>query len=365
VQINDEESEWDFFGFVRETVAELNERSRRLGDPREAFFASDWDAIHRDQSGWIPDWNAHRVGPTKLISVQAQLCPEGVRLIRRYEAPGVDDLMQIITLCEHEPTVRLEVQFKKEDVREPEGIYFAFPLNIPGWRAHFNTAGTATEFDAEQIPGCCRDWVTADSYVAMHNQDSCVTLACPDAPLFQLGSFSFAGHRSSVPDRDRALLLAWPMNNYWHTNFRPSQPGYCRIRYELRSTHKFDPAEADRFGASSAAPVEIHPVVNRAGASEHRVVSVQGYGVSLVALKPAERGCGVVALLLNHRPIESEATLTFPGRTVTMCQACDILENPREDKESVHVEGEVVKVLLAARSIASALIDFSHGTPER
>ncbi|MCK4872352.1 MAG: hypothetical protein KAS72_06475 [Phycisphaerales bacterium] len=329
VTINDATSPWDFCGFVRETVAELNERAKKLGDPREAFFASDWEAIHEDRTCWVPDWKADRSAPTELISLHAERRPDGARLIRRYRADGVDDLMQIITLCEYEPTVRFEIQFKKEDVREPEGIYFAFPLAVPEWRAHFDTAGCATEYDAEQLPGCCRDWITADTYLATHNDDVCITLACPDAPLFQLGGFNFARHQQAVPDRRCALILAWPMNNYWHTNFRPSQPGYCRLRYELRCARTFDPCEASVFGRHASTMVEIHPVVKKAGASVHNLVSLQGEGVSLVDLKQAEYSDGVIARLLNHRETEVVAELELPGRRMHAAQMCDSLETPR------------------------------------
>ncbi|MDY7107433.1 MAG: hypothetical protein SYC29_02235 [Planctomycetota bacterium] len=348
--INDAESPWDFFGFVRETVAESNERARKLNDPREAFFASDWEAIHEDRSGWITDWKADRAGPTELRSITTERRPDGARLIRHYRADGVDDLVQIITLCAYEPTVRCEVQFKKEDVREPEGIYFAFPLAIEGWRAHFDTAGCATEYDAEQLPGCCRDWITADTYVAMHNDALCATLACPDAPLFQLGGFTFARRQQTVPGRGRALLLAWPMNNYWHTNFRPSQPGYCRLRYEMRTARSFDACAASLFGAQASSAVEIHPVVGKAGPSHHHLASLRGDGVRLVQLKPAADGHGSVARLINHREAPVTAELEMPGVGIVAARICDALEKPLGH---LPVEENRALVPLGARAVVT------------
>ena len=356
ITINDASSPWDLCGFVRETVAELNERAVKLKDPREAFFASDWAAIHENRSCWIPDWKANREGPTELVSVQAERCPEGARLIRRYRADGVDDLMQIITLCEYEPTVRIEIQFKKEDVREPEGIYFTFPLAVPGWRAHYDTAGCATEYDAQMLPGCCRDWITADTYLAMHNDEACITLACPDAPLFQLGGFNFARHQQTVSDRRSALVLAWPMNNYWHTNFRPSQPGYCRLRYELRSTDAFDPHEASVFGQHSSAMVEIHPVVKTVGETGHDLVSLHGDGVRLVQLKPAEYRAGVIARLINHRDHEVVAELECPGRRMVAAHECDTLEAPRAP---LRISDNKVHVSLGPRVVGTVYLELA------
>jgi hypothetical protein len=33
------------------------------------------------------------------------------------------------------------------------------------------SAGIPTELDREQITGSCRDWISTDSYVSMHNED--------------------------------------------------------------------------------------------------------------------------------------------------------------------------------------------------
>ncbi len=352
--INDNESPWDLFGFVRETVLELNERAKKLGDQREVFFASDWEAIHDNRTCWIPDWKAKREKPTKLISVDAERRPDGARLIRRYQAAGVDDLVQIITLCEFEPSVRFEVQFKKEDVREPEGIYFTFPLAIPDWEAHFNTAGVVTEYDREQIPGCCRDWITADTYIALHNMNSCITVACPDAPLFQLGNFNFAKHQQSVPDRDRALLIAWPMNNYWHTNFRPSQPGYCRLRYELRCHRNFDPYQASIFGKSAVSTVEIHPVVQHGDQCFESIASISGDGVTLEQIKPAEDGQGIVARLVNHCDHSTQAKLSLPVHTISSAYRCDTLEQSHEELE---IKGNDVMIPLQSRALVSIRIE--------
>lgn len=348
--IVDASADLEFFGFVRETVTELNERARTLRDAREAFFTSDWKALHEMRSGWVSDWKARRAGPSGIVSIQAERTPDGPRLVRRYQADGVDDLTQIITLCEHEPTVRLETVFKKEDVRDPEGVYLAFPLAMNGWRAHFDTAGLAAEFDAEQLPGCCRDWVTADSYIAMYDEQWCAMVACPDAPLFQLGDFTFARRQAAVPDRGRSLLLAWPMNNYWHTNFRPSQPGYCRLRYELRCAARFDPYEAALFGRTAASVVEIHPVVQGADQRTLEIAALEGEGVTLDHLKPAETDGGLIARIVNHRDVAQTAIVRLAGRQLEAAHRCDTLEQPVGELET---SDDRVHLSVPPRSIAT------------
>ena len=85
------------------------------------------------------------------------------------QAEGLTGLEQRITLHADSPMIDLSARFLKQDVRTPEAIYFAFPLNLPAdWKAHFDTAGIPTELDAEQIPGSCRDWVTVDTFASVH-----------------------------------------------------------------------------------------------------------------------------------------------------------------------------------------------------
>ena len=96
--------------------------------------------------------------------------------------------------------IDLSARFLKEDVRSPEAIYFAFPLNLPAnWRAHFDTAGVPTELDAEQIPGSCRDWVTTETFASVHQPDFGVTLYCPDVPaiVFQVADRPSNSHQGA------------------------------------------------------------------------------------------------------------------------------------------------------------------------
>jgi len=135
------------------------------------------------------------------------------------------------------------------------------PLNLTaGWRCHFDTAGDSVALDEEQLPGACRGWLTVESYVALHTEEWGATLFCPDAPLVMPGDFHFGPPLKSVPRPANPLLLAWPLNNYWNTNFPLSQPGLIRLRYGLRTHGPFDASEAGRQAAAFANPILAHPL---------------------------------------------------------------------------------------------------------
>lgn len=54
-----------------------------------------------------------------------------------------------------------------------------------------------------------------NSLVFVHEQDRGVVLYCPDAPMVQVGDFNFGRNQASIPKKERPVLLAWPLSNYW------------------------------------------------------------------------------------------------------------------------------------------------------
>jgi hypothetical protein len=156
--------------------------------------------------------------------------------------------------------IAVEIEIDKLAAPEPEGVYFVVPLNLAaGWRCHFDTAGLPVELDAEQLPCASRGWVTTESFVAIHAGERGATLFCPDAPMAMAGGFHFGPPQDSIPRHADPLLLAWPMNNYWNTNFAVIQPGKFRCRYGLHTHGRFDPEQARAEAQAFANPIIAHP----------------------------------------------------------------------------------------------------------
>jgi len=68
----------------------------------------------------------------------------------------------------------------------------------------------------------------------------------------QFGDYHFGRPLDSLPRPENPLLLAWPVNNYWDTNFPRVQSGRIRLRYGFLSfSGPADPAQlsvtAQRF----------------------------------------------------------------------------------------------------------------------
>jgi hypothetical protein len=248
--------------------------------------------------------------------------------------PGVvGEMKQTVTLLSHEPRVRFTAYFNKADEHNPESLFFTFPLAMEAAQAHFDTAGLPLAYDREQLPGACRDWFTAGSFVAVESKANpragCLTLACPDAPLFHVGGFHFARRRRDVSDANQALLMAWATNNYWDTNFRASQPGFLRFRFELARSDAYQPAESARFAESVARPVLFHPMVQTpAKPVGEMLISPMHESVNVVSMKPDGADSAIVVSLRNHSDAPVEVAPAFPGRRISGIAVLNAVEEP-------------------------------------
>jgi hypothetical protein len=328
---------FELFGPLQETVAEPSQHGKDLHDPRFDLFqvaeATFDEIVHSDVDGWATDWKAKHARPACVTRVETLLDADGAHLLRHLEMPGVNgEMQQTISLLAHEDRVRFEAFFNKADETNPESLFFTFPFKLENAQAHFDTAGVSVAYDKEQLPGACRDWFTAGSFVAVAggpqagDSGGCLTLACPDAPLFQLGGCNYARRQRDVSRINQALVMAWPTNNYWNTNFKASQPGWLRFRYELAYTPAYNPAWSASFAAAVRRPVMFHPVVSMAkGACDRALIAGLDADVTVVSLKPGTCGALIVGLR-NHAPTPRLVRPIFPGRTPAAMARLNALE---------------------------------------
>jgi alpha-mannosidase len=319
------DSPWGFFQLVHERPS-TNERS--------AFHVRSVEGERYGRTGWKPDWQATRTGYSEKPACAVEKRDRSATLVIKGQAAGLTELEQRITLHADSPVIDLSCRMLKQDVRTPEALYFAFPISMdPGWRAHFDTAGIPTELDAEQLPGACRDWVTVDTFASLHQADFGVTLYCPDAPLVQIGNFHWAKKQDAIPRQANPLLLAWPLNNYWETNFRSTQPGVVEFRYAFASHGAFDPVAAVLQGQQASNPPVTHLVLDDASPRQGRFLEVQGDRVVVSHVKPAEDRAGLIARVVNLGDQPSTARIALSGRNVTAAWRCGTLEENQSPLE--------------------------------
>jgi hypothetical protein len=114
------ESPWGFFQLVHEQPT----RKDRL-----AFHVRSVEGERYGRTGWKPDWQATRTSYSGRVSCQVEIKKRSATLVIRGAAEGIPNLEQRITLHADTPMIDLSARFLKKDVRSPEALYFAFPLN--------------------------------------------------------------------------------------------------------------------------------------------------------------------------------------------------------------------------------------------
>jgi len=217
----------DFFAFVRERTDALAE------DRRYAFYQRDLDQEKIDGICW-QDWSPIRERAIRVTRCTITEKPGRITLLREFQAPGMLHLVQEITFFANDPVIRIEVEMELQPEPSPQALYFALPLAIKeGWQAAFDTAGTMVRVDDDQLPGACRNWATCETVATLWNETGGVALFTHEAPMVQFGGYHFCRPMEKLPRPENPLLLAWPVNNYWDTNFPRIQSGRIRLRYGL------------------------------------------------------------------------------------------------------------------------------------
>ena len=332
----DESRGWSLFEPVRETIDETT-----APVVRSVLYGDNITDRHTDVSQWNHDWKpAHCIQKVKNWEIREQ--DYSIAVITHGELPGLKQITQTITFYAYSSYIHVETSFYKEPVVIPESLYFAVPLKMqPDWKCSYDTAGEVVELDAGQLGNVCRDYLTVDTGVGIYDEEHCLTLACPDAPMIQVGDFHFGKENRSIARTENPLLLAWPLNNYWSTNFLANQSGSMTFTYECNFHKEFTGRILRKDGIHGKNAV-VTGIAVHAEEEARRLISVSGSS-TLLNLYPAMDKKGIILILKNT----SEETDLFQvtGNVFDIVSACFV--NPQEDEiSSIEVNGKCAGIIM-------------------
>lgn len=344
-EVLDTSSPWTLFQYVQETVDPVYHQNNR-----SALFPRNVERGNNSLTDWVHDWKAKRQSYTRLHACHVERSANSATLILGWDAPGVERLEQRYTFFVYKPDIEMKVSFHKQDITTPEGTYFVIPLNLEAWRSHYDTAGQLVELDAQQLPGVCRDYVTVDGSVSVYDGQHGVTMGCTDAPMVQVGNFNFCKEQQTIDKKEKPQLLAWPMNNYWDTNFRGRQPGYNEFVYTLTTFEAFNPTNVVGTSVRATSAVLATPVVECKEAEGGQFIQIVGEGIQVFDVKPAEEGDGILVRLINVSDHKADARLRLPNRSITSAYRTNALEQYRSEiaitgKDTLELELEAKQML--------------------
>lgn len=250
---------------------------------------------------WHRDWQAERFDG-KLVATSEAVERGNARIVQSFELPNGDKVDVLYRLVGEEPVLHVEATVTKQPIVEPHAIYLPMPTALgAGWDAHYETGGAVAKLDDEQLPYASRHYITAQRFIRIGDARSEVTVACPDAPLWQVGGYTFG--RFGEPDgrvtRERPALLAWLTNNYWSTNFQADQGGQSKYRFTVVPAPRRELGASAQAALSYAQPLATHVYAER-GAVRSTAASLLTLDLGTALLTRLEAdGNGVAITVLN------------------------------------------------------------------
>lgn len=304
------------------------------------------DLRNHDISQWNHDWKAKRTTPVygewKFEEKEYE-----ISVITSGEFGGTKGIQRKLTFYTYRPGIRMEAEFIKEPVCEPESILFAVPAKFEeGWECCYDTAGEMVKLDEEQLGRTCRDYQTVDTAVSIYDKSGCLTLCCPDAPMIQVGDFQFGKENEKIPRVENPLLLAWPLNNYWTTNFMANQSGRMVFAYELNFHESFSRREMFADGIRLKQPVATGLTVHTSGRKD---CLIKGEGnCEILNVFPNRKGDGMLVLIKNQENSPAECVLHSPMRKMG---SAAVVNSCEEVLEELSAEGDKVAFAVPARRL--------------
>ena len=222
-----------------------------------------------------------------------------------------------VRLYETEKRVEFHWSVRKLPVTQAEGVYVAFPFAPREGQIAYEAQGGVVRPGLDQIPGSASDWQTVQNFLTVRHPQGQIVWGSAGAPLMQLGEINL-GKWQPVTRVAQPHVYSWVMNNYWFTNFRPTQEGEFRWSYFLTSTRDRGNAAAARFGWSSRIPLatRVLPPLKSGKAAEPAacsLVSIDVPGVVVVDTRAAEGG----GLVFHVREVAGETTTLDLGNIKT------------------------------------------------
>lgn len=235
-------------------------------------------------------------------------------------APGCKKLVRRVRIYAGLDRVDLINEIDKAQELQPEGVYFAFPLQVPGGQPRIDVPFGVVRPEKDQLPGANRNYYCVQRWVDVSNEEYGITWVTPDAPMLQFHPFRIIGRgRGCLPEISMmfdttpdgvpefwlrsidpgTFFYSWVMTNHWETNYRAYQQGPHRFVYSL-IPHRggFDPVASQRHGRGICQPL-LAVSADPAKPVVEPLLRLDGEGVVVTALLPSRDGKALMVRLFN------------------------------------------------------------------
>ena len=318
------------------------------GSRGEIFGPLDWRALDV-HAQWHREWDAVHELPLRLLDVRFGLEGNCAFYEQVVEMSNGDKLTLTYRLFPGARSADLRVTVIKTGMTDPHSLYLSMPLGFSADAAcHYSTAGAVVQLDREQIPYSSRHYITTQNFIRLQDDSRGMTIACPDAPLWQIGGFTFGriNNRGEVT-RERAVLNAWLTNNYWDVNFSAAQSGTLRFHFQL-IPHAAQPVdESAREALRYASDPQVHIYRNRGPVRQRSAQLLDIDCGTVIVTQLEEVGSGLTMTLLN--PSDAARTVTVGPGVLSFDSAVE-QDLASVDKRELDTRGGRTSIEIAPRA---------------
>ena len=310
--------------------------SRELVDPQAP------DKLNQFVAKWVQ--TGKQQGPPAAAIRVGQVGPVYASLISTSAGIGCPQIVQEVVLYESVKRIDLFNRVLKDSTPQLE-VYFAFPFQVEQPKFRFEGTNSVIEPFKDQFPGSNTNYYTVQHWASVSNPTVGITLSPVESHLLEFGGlwpcYVSQAHHGATPagfgqpfvkpeQVTKGHMYSFVLDSNFRTNFQPVQQGDILFRYSLTS-NKGPQANSDsrNFGWAVHNPL-IGVVANggRTGPLEDRMsfCRLDQPNVTLVTVKRAEDGQGMIVRLIETDGRQGTATLTMPPVAVGKAWQTNLVE---------------------------------------
>lgn len=318
---------------------------RELVDPRSFYLLDQYLYVSGGEGTRLIHLTEHlptanlTVSPSgRAAAVSLIATPWGQSLSYKVVGPHAPEIAVEIRLFDGGKKIEIVNRLKKEPVNDKEAIYFAFPFAVANPQLEYEGQIGTVNPAHDELAGGCREWYAAGRWARVRGGGVDAAVIPIDAPLVSFGDIN----RGLWPEKfepKSSTIFSYALNNYWHTNFPRVQSGEFLFRYVLTSGSDLTPAALSRLGRESLSPLELGELntndkLKTRGSLPDTVASfltLDGDGVDLETLKPAEDGNGYIVRLLETGGKTVAARLSSRLLAIDRVWRCNAAEDNQQE----------------------------------
>jgi len=262
--------------------------------------------------------------------------PLGQRIVAVTRGKNTPSIRSEYLLYDSLKRVDIVNTIEKEEVRNMEAVYFAFPFVARHPAFEYQIQNGWVRPNADQMPGACREWFATQNLVHLRDGSFSVAWSTPDAPMITLQDIN-RGLWLSHLQVTNGHVYSYAMNNYWFTNYRGQQGGTFVFRYFITSGSGLTREDLARFDEDTRAPLLAHPhlasftsAISQSGrpmsGSGGSFLSLDAPNLEIVTIKEAEDQDGFILRFREVAGRSGEAEVRLPLLRVRGAFLCNGVE---------------------------------------